>query len=104
MSKVAVIAKLTAVDGKRAEVVAALGEHAVAAVADEPGCEIYAPHVDTGDEVTVWFYELYTDGDALAAHGRTDGFAAMGAALGGLLAAPPEIHVLDPIVAKGLQL
>ncbi|MEM9036754.1 MAG: antibiotic biosynthesis monooxygenase [Actinomycetota bacterium] len=104
MSKVAIIAKLTAAEGKRDDLVAALTEHAVAAVADEPGCEIYAPHADTGDEVTVWFYELYTDGDALAAHGKTEGFAAMGAALGGLLAGAPEIHVLDPIVAKGLEL
>lgn len=104
MSKVAVIAKLTAVEGKRSEVAEVLAGLAMDNVADEAGTEIYAAHVDSGDEVTVWFYELYSDQDALAAHGAGDGMKTVGAALAGLLAGPPEIHVLGPVAAKGLEL
>ena len=101
MSKIAVIAKLTAKEGKRDEVIAVMTEM-VGAVNAEAGTEIYALHTQADDEVTIWFYELYTDGDALTAHGSSEAMAASGPKLKGLLAGRPEIIKLTPVAAKGV--
>lgn len=101
MPKMAVIAKLTAKEGKRAELVAAF-EAMFTAVNDEAGTEIYALHEDLADADSVWFYELYTDGDATTAHSQSDTMKAAGATLAGLLAGRPELHLLNPLRAKGV--
>ncbi len=79
----AVIAKLTAAEGKEAEMRAAL-ETMVKAVSDnEPG---------------VLKYELYETSEAQQAHGQTDHMKAFGAALGGgLSAGRPELTRLEHI-------
>ncbi len=100
MSKVSVIAKLVCQEGKRDDFVAAFRDY-FPTVEGEDGTLLYSMNLDTSDEVTVWFYELYTDGDALGAHGGSDAFKAFGAALGGMLAGAPELHILTPSVAKG---
>ena len=64
MSKVAVIAKITALPGLRDEVVAVLSE-VVEATTSEPGTLVYAMNVDKADDDVIWFYELYTDEAAL---------------------------------------
>jgi quinol monooxygenase YgiN len=51
----------------------------------------------------VWFYELYRDGDALAAHGGSEAMKAMGPPLASLLAGRPELTFLTPVRAKGLE-
>ena len=104
MSKVGVIAKLTTVEGKRDEVVEILASQGVPLADDEPGTEVYAAHVDTGDDVTIWYYELYSDAAALDAHMKNPRMQPVGAALAGLLDGRPEIHVLGPVAAKGLEL
>jgi quinol monooxygenase YgiN len=101
MSKIAVIAKLTAQPGKRDELVAVLSAQ-VDLVATEAGTLIYALHTDLKDEQAVWFYELYTDGDALSFHGGTDAMKALGPKIAPLLAGRPEIIRMNPVVAKGL--
>ena len=103
MSKVAVIAKLTAAPGKRDEVVAALSGVADA-VNDEPGTEVYALHFDAGDQDVVWFFELYRDNDALSAHAGSAAMKAAGPELGQLLGGPAELHLLQPVRAKGLAI
>ncbi len=103
MSKVAVIAKLTAAPGKRDELAEVLRSVAIPGVADEEGTEIYAAVTDNGDDDTVWFFELYRDEASLDAHGKSDNMARLGAALGGLLAGRPELHVGVPVAAKGLD-
>lgn len=100
-AKIAILAKITAVEGKRDEVVALFAGH-VKAVEAETGTEVYALNVDAGDDVTVWFYELYTDKGALDAHGTSDAMKAMGPKLKGLLAGRPELTFLRPIAAKGM--
>jgi quinol monooxygenase YgiN len=102
MSKIAVLAKLTAAEGKRAEALAVLSAQ-VALVNGETGTEIYALHTDDGDDVTIWFYELYTDDAALAHHSGSEAMAALGPKLKGLMAARPEIKRLTPVTAKGLS-
>lgn len=101
MSKVAEIAKITAVPGKRRElldVLARMVEHANA----EAGTEIYIFHEDAGDDVTVWTYELYTDQAARDAHGSSPAFAAIGAAVAPLLGAAPQLIKLRPAVGKNI--
>lgn len=101
MSKIAVLAKLTAKEGMRAEVAEILAAQ-IALVADEQGTEVYAVHTDASDEVTLWFYELYTDKASLEFHGSTDAMKALGPKLAGKMAARPELIMLNPVAAKGL--
>ncbi len=101
MSKIAVLAKLTAAEGKRDELVAVLSAQ-VGLVNDETGTEIYALHTSATDEVTVWFYELYTDKAALDAHSTSENMKALGPKLKGLTAGRAEIIPLTPVVGKGL--
>lgn len=98
--QVAVIAKLVAQEGKRAELAAALApmlEH----VESEPGTLRYVLHEDAANADALWFYELYTDDAALGVHGGSDAMKAMGASLAGLLGAKPELFILRPVGGKG---
>jgi quinol monooxygenase YgiN len=102
MTKVALVAKMTAAEGKRDELVEAFGS-LYDAVAKEDGTEIYALHVDSGSADVVWFYELYRDMEALTAHGTSEAMQAIGPQLSSLLAGRPELTVLTPVRAKGLS-
>ena len=103
MSKVGVIAKMTAKEGQRDALVAAL-QPLVNAVNDEPGTEVYALHTDSATPELVWFYELYSDQDALIAHGTSETMKKVGAELAALLDGRPELFFLAPEAAKGLAL
>ena len=103
MSKVALFVKLTAQPGRREELADALGAM-FAAVEKEAGTEVYAMHAAVEDPDALWFYELYTDPDAAAAHGGSDTMKSVGAELQGLLAAAPEIVMTTPVRAAGLPL
>ena len=104
MSKPAVIAKLTAQDGKREELVAAFGRMIDHVTANEPGTEVYVLHTDNADPNVAWFYELYTDQAALGAHSTSDTMKSVGRELAPLMAGRPEIIVLTPAAGKGLAL
>ena len=101
MAQVSVIAKLVAKEGKRDELVEQLSK-LVAAVEDEPGTLVYSVNLSTTDPEVVYFFELYTDKDALALHGKGEAFAAAGAGMGGLLGAKPELYMCELATAKGL--
>jgi len=101
MPKVAVVAKLTAQPGKRDELVAVLSE-VVASAAGEPGTEVYSMNTDKSEADVVWFFELYADDAALAAHSGSDAMKTAGPKLAGLVAGRPELHLLEPVVGKGL--
>ena len=101
MAKVAVVAKLVAKPGRRAEAVEAL-RALVGAARDEPGTEVYVLHEAAGDDETVWVYEMYTDQEALATHSSSDAMKRVGARLADLLAAAPEIILTRPVESKGL--
>lgn len=101
MSDVTLLAKITTLPGKRDEV-AAIFTEMVGAVESEAGTKVYAMHLQADDEVTVWFYERYTDQDALAAHGTSEAMKATGGKLKGLLAGRPELIFMTPVVAKGV--
>ena len=101
MSKVSAIVKLTAQPGKREELSAAF-KTMLDHVESEAGTLIYILHSDNREEDVLWFYELYTDNDALGAHSGSDTMTSMGPSLAPLLAGRPEIHVLTPIGGKGM--
>ena len=104
MSKVAAIAKLTAADGKRDELVKVM-DQLVDAAAEETGTLIYVLHLDNKDENTIWFYELYTDADALKAHSGSETMqAVIGQLGGGLLAGAPELNMVTPHRGTGVSL
>ena len=103
MPKVAMVAKLTAADGKREELAAVL-EKIFPAVEQESGTEVYVLHEDLGDPNVLWFYELYSDNDALGAHGSSEAMKEMLGGLGGLIGAAPEMSMLQPRRAKGIAI
>jgi quinol monooxygenase YgiN len=95
-----VIAKVTAKEGKRDELVEGLTK-LVSATESEPGTLLYALNVSTKEADVIWFYELYGDQDALKAHGASDAMKAT-ASLGDLMAGRPELQYLEPVAGKGL--
>ena len=101
MSKVSVMAKLVAQEGKGDELVAAFDEM-FAQVDKEQGTEVYVLNRSATDPNVFWFYELYTDQDSLKAHGSSD---AMKQAMGsfGPLVASNELVFGVPVRAKGLD-
>lgn len=103
MSKISIIATLTAAEGKADELVAGL-EAVIAAADEEPGLEVYSLHKDPEDPHTLYFFEVYSDSEAFAVHGKGERMAAAMGALRGLLAGRPEVKVLTPVAAKGLAI
>ncbi|HEY2430256.1 MAG TPA: putative quinol monooxygenase, partial [Acidimicrobiales bacterium] len=94
-------ARITALPGKRDEVVAVLSE-VVAAARDEPGTLLYAMNVDKAEEDVIWFYEVYADDAAMAAHGGSEAMKAAGGKLRDKAAGRPELHMLDLVDGKNL--
>jgi len=89
------LADLEAQPGRGDEVEAAImASHAVALTRAEPGCLAYDLCRDADAPDRFVAYESWRDLDSLRAHLATPHFAAVGAALGGLLAAAPAIRVL----------
>jgi quinol monooxygenase YgiN len=103
MNKVSVIAKITAKDGQRDELAAALQPMIDHVEANEPDTLRYILMADAGDPNLLWFYEEYTSGEALAAHGASDAMKELGMAVRDFSAARPEIIVCNPIGGKGLD-
>jgi quinol monooxygenase YgiN len=82
--------------------VIALFERAISTVhADDAGCELYA--LNEGKDRLV-MVEKWADRDALNAHARSDGLAALTAGLEGLLAQDIDVQVLTPHPAGDTEL
>ena len=103
MSKISLIAKLTAADGKSEDLEAALCG-VIDAAAEEDGLEVYGAHRADDEPGVYYFFEALPGPgrEGRARQGRTDR-AAMGA-FGGLLAGRPELTMMTPVAAKGLDL
>jgi len=102
MSKISLIAKLTAAEGKTDEVEAVL-RGVIAAAEEEEGLEVYSAHAAADEPGVYYFFELYRDQGALDVHGKGDGMRAAMGAFAGLLAGRPEITMMAPVAAKGLD-
>jgi quinol monooxygenase YgiN len=103
MSKISLIAKLTAVEGKQSEFEAALRD-LIEAADEEEGLDVYSVHRSDDEPGVYYFFELYRDQDAKDVHGRGERMRAAMGSLGGLLAGRPELTVLSPVAAKGIDL
>ena len=99
--KVAVLAKIPALPGKRDELVTAL-QAAIDNANTEADTLLYILHTDPKDPDSVYFYELYTDQDALTAHGTSDAMKELGKGMRDLAGGRPELTILTPVVGKGL--
>ena len=100
MSKIAVIAKIPAAPGKRADLVAAL-QGALQTAEGEAGTLVYVLHEDAKDADVLWMYEQYTDQAALDAHMGSEAFQALGGVIGPFLGGRPELTFLNPVGGKG---
>ena len=101
MAKVAAMARLVVQDGKGDELVAAFAP-IFEQVERESGTELYALNRSAQDPNVFWFYELYTDNDALAAHGTSEAMKQAASAFGPLIA-ESELVFGQPVRAKGLD-
>ncbi len=90
MAQIALIARLRAKPGRRADLLDALDE-LVSAVERESGTLVYLLHTDDADEDSVWFYELYANAAALEEHRTSDTMRRMKPRFGELLAEPIDI-------------
>jgi quinol monooxygenase YgiN len=102
MAQVAVVAKLTAVDGKAEELTAVIADLVAQVQDDEPGTLVYAAAQDTSDANVFWFYEFYGSTDAATEHSSGQALAKASERMRGLLAGRPEVHRLAPVAGKGL--
>ena len=102
MAQVAVVAKLTAAEGKGDELAAVIGDLVAAVGSGEPDTLVYAAARDNDDPDVFWFYELYGSGEAAGAHSSGAALAEAGQKMRGLLAGRPEVHRLTPVAAAGL--
>ena len=101
MTIIAAIAKIVAQDGKRDELIEAMGPLVDHVNENEPGTLTYLMNKDASDENVIWMYEEYADQDALTAHLQSEQMKAFGMALRPLGAGRPEITVLTPVGGKG---
>ena len=68
----------------------------------EEGTLTYILHTDDKEPDAVFFYEIYADQDALAAHGTSDFFKEFGKSIRDLAGGRPELQILKPVIGKGL--
>jgi quinol monooxygenase YgiN len=101
MSHVAVIAKIAALPGKRADLIGVM-QAGLATAESEPGTLQYVLHEDANDPDLIWFYEVYESQEALVAHGSSDGMKALGMASREFAAGRPELTFLTPVGGKNL--
>ncbi|HEX4777119.1 MAG TPA: antibiotic biosynthesis monooxygenase family protein [Acidimicrobiia bacterium] len=101
MSKVSMLARLVAQDGKGDELVAAF-EDLFRQVESEPGTELYVLNRSSSEPDVFWFYELYADGDALAAHAGSEAMQKAATVFGPLLG-QSELVMGAPVRAKGID-
>lgn len=103
MTKTAVFAHLVAKEENLADVQSQL-ERLVVSTTDEDGTLQYVLSQDSADTTSFWVFEVYADDDAFQTHMGSDAMANALVTLDGKLAAPPELHVVRPVKAKGLDL
>jgi quinol monooxygenase YgiN len=96
MSALVVTGSLLAKPGKEADLEQALRE-AVEPSQREDGCLVYALHRAVEEPGRYTIVEMWKSKDAFDAHTASPHLGTLGPKLGDLLAAPPEIRVLEPV-------
>ena len=94
---IGIVATLKVQDGKNVEFEAVFAELSEKVRANEPGNLLYQLTKTRTDPNTYKVLEMYKDQDAVAAHGVTDYFRALGAKMGACLAGRPDVEMLDAV-------
>lgn len=94
---IGVIATIKVQEGKNSEFEAVFAKLANDVLANEDGCVFYALHRSQSDTQLYKVLEQYKSADDVKAHGMTDYFLSASATLGGLVAAAPDIELLDAV-------
>ena len=92
-----VIATIKVQEGKNSEFETVFSKLAEQVLANESGCDFYALHRSKSDPQTYKVLERYKSKEDLQAHGQTDYFKAANLTLAQLVAAAPDIEVLDGV-------
>lgn len=95
---VGLLATITIQEGKNAEFEEAFLDLTELVRANEPGNVFYALHRSLTDSQVYKVMEQYDSSEALDAHGKTDYFREANKRLAGMVAAAPEIEILDAVV------
>lgn len=101
MSKVAMVATLTCVEGKADELDAVLTRQ-VEAASSLDGVEVYSYHRGEGDNYA--FFALFTSMEALQSHGEAESLKDVMPDFVALLAGPPQMSIYSPVAATGLDI
>ena len=94
---IGVIAKLTIKEGSNQAFEEKFSELAATVRANEPGNNFYSLHKSRTDNQSYVVLEEYVDEAALAAHGKSDYFRAIGAELGPHMAGAPQVEYFDGV-------
>ena len=94
---VGVIATIPVQAGKNDEFEAVFMELAEQVLANEPGCRFYALNRSKSDPQVYKVMEQYDSPEALDAHGKTEYFLTANKQLAGMVAAAPEIEILEAV-------
>ncbi len=92
---IGVTAKLNVKEGMESEFEAVFLDLMDAVKANEPGCLMYQLCKD--DDGNYIVLEMYESEEALAAHGKSEHFAAAGAGFKGKMGGPPEIQRMKAV-------
>ena len=94
---IGVIATIKVQAGKNSDFEQAFSVLAQQVNEKEEGCVFYALHISKSDPQTYKVLEQYSTQDALTAHGKTEYFIAANKTLATMVAAAPEIELLDAV-------
>lgn len=83
-------------DGRKAELAQAM-HRGIAAVHEEPGCELYAIH--DAEDGTITMIEKWTSAEELDAHGAGSAVAVLNEDIADLISAPTEVTRMTPLPA-----
>lgn len=94
---IGVVATMKVQEGKGSEFEGVFRDLAAQVKANESGCMAYQLTRSRTEPDTYKVLELYSNQDALTAHGQSDYFKAAGPKLGPCLAGRPQIELLDAV-------
>ena len=95
---IGLLATITVQEGKNAEFEQVFLDLTEQVRANEPGNIFYVLHRSKADPQVYKVMERYDSAEALKAHGKAEYFRQANKALGALVAAPPEIEILDTVL------
>ena len=97
ITAIGLLATITILEGKNEEFESAFLDLTEKVRANEPGNVFYALHKSGSDPQVYKVMEQYDSPEALDAHGKTEYFLAANKQLAGMVAAAPEIKILEAV-------